>query len=351
MRNGVERRYRGGHSVEGFAALAERLAQPAVVPLADAAAYDGFLATDPVVWVFGGATTGDDGACERASKAYRAAAARFQDELFFGETSDATVLARFAKAPSLTKSGCFIAKVDKAAGYDYPKFFKLSALEGDGVDTALPTWLEQNKFPLVVDLNSKTFWSVSHAEGRKLVAAVVDPVADSTAVEAWKKDLLRLARPTTSKLPKALRETLLFGVMDGAEKDEKGKSLVQEFLSGYGVDVATGLPRVVVFDIADRSNERYFEEGARDAAATEALLLGIGDGSVTPRYQGMLGNLDKAWRWAKRVAPFLAPLDMLPRFSFAVPFGLLLMYGFLNMLCGGEDDEEEEEEEDPKKED
>lgn len=343
----MERRYRGAHSVEGFAALAARLAEPAVERLADVAAYDAFLQKDPVVWLFGGSTKGT--VCASAAAAFRAAAAQFQDELIFGETEDGTVLERYSKAPSLAKSGCFIAKADKAAGYDHPKFFKLGALEGAAAKTALPEWLEQNKFPLVVDLNSKTFWSVSHAAGRKLVAAVVDPSADTKATETWKAHLLRLARPTSSKLPKALREQFLFGVMDGAEKDEKGKSLVADFLRDYGVNVATDLPRVLVFDIADRNNERYYEEGVGDAASMEALLVGIGDGSVTPRFQGMVGNLDKAWRWAKRVAPFLAPLDVLPRFSFAIPCGLVLLYGFLNMLCCGDDEEEEEEESDVKK--
>jgi protein disulfide-isomerase-like protein len=349
IRDRAQRKYRGGHSVEGFAQLAKRLAEPAVEQLADGAAYEAFLQKDTVVWLFGGDT--NSAVCAGAAKAYRAAAAQYQDELVFAETTDAGVLAGF-KAPSLTKSGCFIAKADKAAGYEHPKFFKLSELEGEGAADALPKWLEQNKFPLVVELNSKTFWSVSHAN-RKLVAAIVDPGANPKASVEWTKDLHRLALPSSSKLPKAVREQFLFGVMDGAEKDEKGKSLVQEFLSGYGVNIQADLPRVVVFDISDRNNERYYEEAVGDAAAAEALLLGIGDGTVTPRYQGMLGNLDKAWRWAKRVAPFLKALDFLPRFAFVAPFALLLLYGFLNMLCGADDEEEDDDDEsdDAKKQD
>ena len=80
-----------------------------------------------------------------------------------------------------------------------------------------------------------------------------------------------------------------------------------------------------------------------------ALLLGIGDGTVSPRYQGMLGNLDKAWRWAKRVAPFLTALDFLPRFAFVAPFALLLLYGFLNMLCGDDEEEDDDDESDDAK--
>ena len=157
-----------------------------------------------------------------------------------------------------------------------------------------------------------------------------------------------LARPG-SALGSEPSADFLFGVMDGAEKNEEGKSLVGEFLSSYGVDVKRDLPAVVVFDISERSSERYYSEGVSQPSDVQAFLQGVLSGAVHPQYQGMWGKPERIWRSVKTMVPALAPLDVLPPFSFVIPGGLLLFFGLMRCLCFGDDEYEYEEEEDSKK--
>eukprot|EP00937_MAST-01D_sp_MAST-1D-sp2_P002896 g2896.t1 len=335
VREGRERRYRGGHSVQGFADLAEKLGQKAVQ--AYNAAFD---KRDGVKWLL----YNPGGQCADEAAAFGAAARRLQDELAFGSAEDAEGLGGAALKVA-AGGGCAIAKID---GDEEPHRFAASGAAASA--DALVEWIERNKFPLVSALNAKTFYAASHA-GRKLVAAVVDG-AGSKVAGALREELKRLARPgsATAPLGEEPSAKFLFGVMDGKEKNDEGKDLVGEFLAGYGVDVAKDLPQVVVFDIADRNAEAYYTGGVQAPAQVEAFVKGVLDGSVKPQYQGVWGKPEKIWRSVKSVAPFLAPLDVLPQFAFVVPSVLLLLFFVVRLLCLGDDDyEEEEEQEEDKK--
>jgi protein disulfide-isomerase A1 len=339
VRDGHFRPYRNGHSVQGFAGLATKLYAPPVTEINDVATYNK-LNEDHAVWFLLGYSDASEDVL-KVMEAYKEVARKYQDELHFGVTYSKEVLSLIKKGKKVAEQGVkkpFIAKMhangEEAPGMFDIKFEDFIAMEKDDRADKLSVWTYDQKMPLVTDLSGMTFYDASHS-GRMLCAAVTGSDEDK---KKFKEGFLQLARPTSS-LSQEVQSKFYFGVMDGTE------DRVDKFLSQYGIDVKE-LPKVVVFELNKKDDEKYFNEETDSLDGVAALLEGITGGSITPQYEGFWGLPEKIWRQLKAILFFIPMhhLDVLPRYTFVSIFGVLIVGGLLKVVCMDMEDDEEESE-------
>jgi hypothetical protein len=323
--------------VTGFADLATKLSEPATTEITTAAQIEEIAAQEPVQIQYVLGTTGDSADMAKATETYKGMAKRFHDELAFKTTTANEALALFKKGKKVAAEGVSKPFIVKSDGKEAPTFINMPYLleidSPEGRIHHLGEWINDQKFPLVTALDGGTFYGVSHGS-RLLMAAIVD----AEDKDRFTTDMLRLARPG-SVLGAPLAAKFHMGVMVVPEdKDEKER--FEKFLAGYGVNMRH-LPNVLALDFRVKDAQMFYNEQVRDTAGIPAFAQGVADGSVRPQYEGFWGAPDRWWRFFKGFLPFLAVADGLPTYTFSTLLGLLLLYGFIQLLMLPVEDEDE----------
>lgn len=298
------------------------------------------LVSETPLWYLLGYSKDTDSDTQTMMDVFKTISMRFQDELVFGVTTNKQVLAKYKKGGKVIVDGVkkpFIAKVN---GTEAPVFLNVSMgklmemLDQKQRIDSVAAWVQDQKFPFVSDLSGRTFGGLSHG-GRFLCAAIYKTQEEKNH---FFDGFLKLARSGLSAAEgseAAAYRRFYFGVMDGTEDK------VDEFLKGFGVDTANGLPAVVVFDMNTRGSEKYYNEDVTTLEELPDFLAGILDGNVTGQIEGFWGMPDRTWRTMKSFMPFLSALDFLPQYSLVAPIPLFMLYLFFKVLCSDDDYEDD----------
>jgi hypothetical protein len=257
---------------------------------------------------------------EKAKRNYNTVTMRYQDELVFSATEEKTISRMYQD-----RAAPFVVRVN---GTETPLYFDLdeTADETQVVDD-LSAWIAENKFPLVSWVSGANIAELGES-GRLLCAAVYDPAVQQPA--EFYDTFLKFARSAITTNPEYTK--FHFAVMDG--KEEKA----DEFLASYDVDV-NALPMVVVMDLNQKGDERYFNENITRVEQVEEFLQGIVNGTVTSQVHGFFGLPDRNWRNVKSILPVLSALDFLPAGTFVISIMVLFIGSFCKVLCDEFEDE------------